>query len=200
MLAVLCALVAASEWLVRRTALRHLGTAMLVIVVTAAVANLGLIPTGTVPHPLYEGIFAHVAYAALFLLLLDVNLGRVLAGPLEEARLLIWGKHAIPMEREQRSSQNIRVESVWMMRGPEPAEAAAGVLQARNRVVLDARALEREMDMSEGPYRATLEVRNEVRSETVPDWHPGPMPDAVRERFREVYNDMRLEVATGVRR
>jgi hypothetical protein len=128
------------------------------------------------------------------------NLGRVLAGPLEEARLLIWGKHAIPMEREQRSSQNIRVESVWMMRGPEPSEAAAGVLEARNRVILDARALEREMDMSEGPYRATLEVRNEVRSETVPDWHPGPMPDAVRERFREVYNDMRLEVATGVRR
>lgn len=128
------------------------------------------------------------------------NLGRVLAAPLEEARLLIWGKHAIPMEREQRSSQNIRVESVWIARSPEPSEAAAGVLEARNRVILDARALEREMDMSEGPYRATFEVRNEVRSETLPDWHPGPMPDAVRERFRQVYNDLRLEVAAGVRR
>ncbi len=128
------------------------------------------------------------------------NLGRVLAEPLEEARLLIWGKHAVAVEREQRSSQNIRVESVWLMRGPEPSEAAAGVLEARNRVILDARALERELDMSEGPYRATLEVRNEVRSETVQDWHPGPMPDAVKARFRELYNDLRLEVAAGIRR
>ena len=128
------------------------------------------------------------------------NLGRVLSGPLEEARVLIWGKHAIPMEREQRSSQNSRVESVWILRAPEPSEAAAGVLEARNRVILDARALEREMDMSEGPYRATFEVRNEVRSETVQDWHPGPIPDAVRARFRDVYNDLRLEVASGIRR
>jgi hypothetical protein len=56
------------------------------------------------------------------------------------------------------------------------------------------------MDMSEGPYRATFEVRNEVRSETVQDWHPGPIPDAVRARFRDVYNDLRLEVASGIRR
>jgi hypothetical protein len=122
------------------------------------------------------------------------NLGRVLAGPLEEARFLIWGKYGIPIEREESSSQNIRVESQWMFRAPEPAEAAAGVVQARNRVILDARFLEREMDMSDGVYRATFEVRNEVRTETVPDWHPGPMPDATRERFRRVYNDMRLEV------
>lgn len=128
------------------------------------------------------------------------NLGRVLATPLEEARLLVWGKHTIPMEREQRSSQNIRVESVWMMRAPEPAELAAGVIEARNIAILDARFLEREMDMAEGVYRATFEVRNEVRTEAVPDWHPGPIPDVVRDRFRAVYNDMRLEIASGVRR
>lgn len=128
------------------------------------------------------------------------NLGRVLATPLEEARDLIWGKHAIPVERRTESPQNIRVESQWMIRPPEPAEAAQGVIEARNRVILDARFLEREMDMSEGVYRATLEVRNQIRTETAPDWHPGPMPEAVRERFRRVYNDMRLEVATGIRR
>ena len=128
------------------------------------------------------------------------NLGRVLGQPLEQARLLIWGKHAIPVEREESSPQNIRVESQWMIRAPEPAEAAAGVLQARNRVILDARFLEREMDFTDGVYRATFIVRNEVRTEAIPDWHPGPFPEVVRERFRRVYNDMRLEVATGVRR
>ena len=128
------------------------------------------------------------------------NLGRILAQPLEDARLLIWGKHAIPVEREERNPQNIRVESVWMPRTPEPAEVAAGVIAARNRVILDARFLEREMDFSDGVYRVTFEVRNEVRTEAIPDWHPGSFPEAVRERFRRVYNDMRLEVQTGVRR
>lgn len=128
------------------------------------------------------------------------NLGRVLAGPLEDAREQIWGKHAIPVERRTESSQNIRVESRWMVRSPEPGEMAQGVIEARNQVILDARFLEREMDMSEGVYRATFEVRNEIRTETAPDWHPGPMPQAVRDRFRRVYNDMRLEVATGIRR
>lgn len=128
------------------------------------------------------------------------NLGRVLLGPLEEARLLIWNKHGIPVEREERGGQDVRVESTWMPRAPEPAEAAAGVVEARNRVVLDARFLEREMDMSDGVYRVTFEVRNQIRTESIPDWHPGPMPDVVRERFQRVYNDMRLEVATGVRR
>lgn len=87
-----------------------------------------------------------------------------------------------------------------MVRSPEPGEMAQGVIEARNQVILDARFLEREMDMSEGVYRATFEVRNEIRTETAPDWHPGPMPQAVRDRFRRVYNDMRLEVATGIRR
>ena len=48
-LAVLCLLIVVSEWLVRRTFLRHVGTALLVILVTAALANLGLLPTGSTP-------------------------------------------------------------------------------------------------------------------------------------------------------
>jgi uncharacterized membrane protein len=76
-LAVLGANIALSEWLVRTTVLRHLGTALLVIVVTAATANLGLIPTGTVPRPLYEGILGDMALVAIFLLLLRVSLADV---------------------------------------------------------------------------------------------------------------------------
>ena len=78
LLAVLGLLVALSEWLVRRTVLRHLGVALLVIVLTALTANLGLIPTYTGGVPLYDGIFTFVAPLAIFWLLLGVNLRDVL--------------------------------------------------------------------------------------------------------------------------
>jgi uncharacterized membrane protein len=86
-LAVLCAVVAVSEWLVRSTPLRHAGTALIGILVTAVVANLGVIPTGSTadaPVPVYDAIFAWVAPLAIFWLLMTVNLRDVLraGGPL----------------------------------------------------------------------------------------------------------------------
>jgi uncharacterized membrane protein len=81
-LAVLAACVVASEWLARSTWLRHLGTALVVIVVTAVVANLGVIPTGTEEVPLYGVLFRQVAWLAIFWLLLQVRLREVArAGP-----------------------------------------------------------------------------------------------------------------------
>ena len=78
--AVLAACVLVSQWLVERTPLRHAGVSMLVIVVTAVVANLGLIPTGN--SPVYDGIFGLVAPLSIFWLLLAVNLRAVRkAGP-----------------------------------------------------------------------------------------------------------------------
>ncbi len=73
-LAVLGLNIALSEWLVRHSFLRHLGTALVVIVVTAISANLGLIPSGSDPAPLYDVMFGDVAYGAIFLLLLGVSL------------------------------------------------------------------------------------------------------------------------------
>lgn len=63
-----------SEWLVRHTFLRHFGTALLVIVITAVLSNLGMIPTSLTETPVYEGIFEYVALLAIFWLLLQVNL------------------------------------------------------------------------------------------------------------------------------
>ena len=82
-LAVLAFNVALSEWLCRRTPLRHLGTALLVIVVTAITANVGVIPTVTEGSVVYDIIFSHVAPLAIFwLLLLGVQLkSLVRAGP-----------------------------------------------------------------------------------------------------------------------
>jgi uncharacterized membrane protein len=73
-LAVLALNVAISEWLARHTALRHLGSALLVIVLTSIVANVGIIPAYSGEIGIYGGIFEYVAPLAIFLLLLRVHL------------------------------------------------------------------------------------------------------------------------------
>ena len=71
---ILALLVVTSEWLVAHTSLRHLGTALLVIILAALIANLGIIPAASTAPPLYDGIFAYLAPVAIFFLLLEVNL------------------------------------------------------------------------------------------------------------------------------
>ena len=77
-LAVLALAVAVSEWLCRTTPLRHLGTALVVILVAAVLANLGVIPTYSAKVPVYAGIFGFVAPLSIFWLLLCVRLRDVL--------------------------------------------------------------------------------------------------------------------------
>ena len=89
--AVLAALVAASEWLARRTALRHLGPALVVIVLTAIVANVGAIPTYSDDVPVYVAVFEQVAPLGIFWLLLQVNLRSVLRAGLPMAALFSIG-------------------------------------------------------------------------------------------------------------
>ncbi len=50
------------------------GAALLVIVFTAVLANLKLIPSASNTIPLYDGIFTYLAPISIFYLLLDVNL------------------------------------------------------------------------------------------------------------------------------
>lgn len=85
----IAACVALSEWLVRRTVLRHAGTAMLVIVVGALVSNAGLIPTSS--HAVYDGVFVYIAPISIFWLLLRVNLRRVLDAGLPLLGLFLLG-------------------------------------------------------------------------------------------------------------
>ena len=66
--------VALSEWLVRRTWLKHLGTALLVIVITAITANTGIIPPYGPDQYVYDGVFAYVAPLGICWLLLQVRL------------------------------------------------------------------------------------------------------------------------------
>ncbi len=93
-LAVLSLVVVASEFLVRRTVLRHAGTALLGILLTAILANVGVIPAGSTadaPVPVYDGIFAYIAPLAIFWLILGVNLRHVLRAGLPMVLLFLAG-------------------------------------------------------------------------------------------------------------
>ncbi|GAB2600351.1 DUF819 family protein [Spirosoma areae] len=63
-----------AEQLAKRPYFRALGTSLLVIIITAITANLGLIPASMNAPPLYEGIFTYLAPISIFYLLLTVNL------------------------------------------------------------------------------------------------------------------------------
>lgn len=71
---VLCLLVALSEWLSRRKYFQYLGSALIVILAAAVLANLGLLPSSRNAPLLYDGIFNYIAPLAIFFLLLDVKL------------------------------------------------------------------------------------------------------------------------------
>lgn len=81
---VLCLLVALTEILCRRTFFKHFGTALLVIIVTAIVANLGIIPTTPKEAPVYGLLTGDIVQLAIFWLLLQVNLRALLkaGGPM----------------------------------------------------------------------------------------------------------------------
>jgi len=86
-LAVLSLLIAASDWMVRHTWLKHVGTALFVILVTAVVANLGVLPAGSTeaaPVPVYDWIFAVAAPLSILWILLRVSLRDILdaGGPI----------------------------------------------------------------------------------------------------------------------
>jgi uncharacterized membrane protein len=91
---VLCLLIVASEWLARRQGFRHVGSALIVILLGALVANLGVIPAGSPPDApivVYDAIFSYVAPLALFWLLLHVNLRNLLKVGLPMVGLFLAG-------------------------------------------------------------------------------------------------------------
>ncbi len=86
---VLAGCVLLSEWLARRTFLSHAGAALVVIVVTAIVANVGIVPT--TGHAIYDGVFEYVTPLAIFWLLLRVELRRVMQAGLPLLGLFFIG-------------------------------------------------------------------------------------------------------------
>ena len=73
-LAILLLTVAVSVWLGRLPYFRSVGGALLAILLGAVLANFGIIPTHDEMPSLYDPIFQQVTLAAIFLILLEVNL------------------------------------------------------------------------------------------------------------------------------
>jgi uncharacterized membrane protein len=74
-LAVLCMIAVAGDWLGRQRFARLIGSALCVLLLGIVLANAGVIPTGTAAPPLYLAIVSVGAPVSIFLLLLDVHLG-----------------------------------------------------------------------------------------------------------------------------
>lgn len=74
LLAVLMVNILVADWLTKWPVFRQLGTSLIVILLTAVTANVGLIPASTNAPPLYDGIFTYLAPISIFYLLLTVNL------------------------------------------------------------------------------------------------------------------------------
>jgi uncharacterized membrane protein len=93
-LLVLCVILVFCEWLVRHSILRHLGSALLIILMTAVVANFGIIPTGSTeenPVPIYDIVFTYLAPMSIFWLLLQVNLRDILKAGIPTVILFLIG-------------------------------------------------------------------------------------------------------------
>jgi uncharacterized membrane protein len=72
--AVLFLLIVFSEWLGKKKYFRHLGSALIVILAAAILANIHVIPSSQHAPALYDQVFTYVAPLAIFYLLLDVKL------------------------------------------------------------------------------------------------------------------------------
>ncbi len=62
------------EWLCRHTRLKVVSSSLLVIILTAIMANLGVVPSASNPSVVYDFIFQYVAPLSIFFLLLGVKL------------------------------------------------------------------------------------------------------------------------------
>lgn len=76
-LGVLCLMVILADYASKTRFGKKLGAALLVILFTAVIANLGLIPSASNSIPLYDGIFTYLAPISIFYLLLGVNLNSI---------------------------------------------------------------------------------------------------------------------------
>jgi len=83
-LAVLTAAIAAAHWLGNKPGGRIIGGALLVILIVAALANLGVVPLASADVPVYNQLLGIAAPVSIFLLLLNARLGSLMraGGPM----------------------------------------------------------------------------------------------------------------------
>lgn len=72
--AMLCAAVFFASWLNKFKGWKTIGTPILAILICSIAANIGIIPTATTGHPIYNGVFIYIAPLGIFIALLEVDL------------------------------------------------------------------------------------------------------------------------------
>ncbi|MEO0570156.1 MAG: DUF819 family protein, partial [Bacteroidota bacterium] len=139
---------------------KQLGAALLAIVFTAIIANVGLIPAASNRIPLYDGIFTYVAPISIFYLMLGVNLNAIKKAGLPMIGLFVLGSFATVSG----------ILSAWFFIAPETslgenARTLAGMLTGTytgGSVNFNAIALEYHFQEQSVLYAGTIAVDNVV--------------------------------------
>ncbi|MDC6390323.1 DUF819 family protein [Maribacter sp. PR1] len=120
---VLCLMVLLSIYSAKTKWGKPLGAALLVILFTAVLANMGVIPSASNSIPLYDGIFTYLAPLSIFYLLLGANLREIKKAGLPMLGLFLLGSLATVLG----------IFIAWYLVGPdqlleEDAKVLAGML------------------------------------------------------------------------
>ena len=113
-----------------------------------------------------------------------VELGDVEGRPLSQAvEDVLVGDRGFSIQRRDQLYATVYYETAWRERDPFPAEEMAGVTEARSRLII------RGPRVSGGRYRAILEAENEVRTDSLPEWHTAPLTVDFRAWIAEIERD-----------
>lgn len=159
-LATLCLMVVLAVYAGRTKFGKQFGAALLVIVFTAVLANLKIIPSASNSIPLYNGIFKYVAPISIFYLLLNVNLTSIKQAGFPMIGLFLIGSLA--------TSLGILIS--WFMLSPESVlgedgKVIAGMLTGTytgGSVNFNAVALEYNFQEKGALYAGTIAVDNVI--------------------------------------
>ncbi len=139
---------------------KQVGASLLVIVFTAVVANLKLIPSASNSIPLYDSIFTYIAPISIFFLLLNVNLASIRKAGLPMIGLFLIGS----------VMTTFGILLAWLIISPEntlgeDARIIAGMLTGTytgGSVNFNAIALEYDFQKKGVLYAGTIAVDNVV--------------------------------------
>lgn len=159
-LSVLCLMVILSDYAAKTKLGKKLGIALLVILFTAVVANLKLIPSASNSIPLYDGIFTYLAPISIFYLLLGVRLTAIKKAGAPMIILFVLGSLAT----------TLGILIAWYLLSPqgvlgEQGEIIAGMLTGTytgGSVNFNAIALEYDFQKQGVLYAGTIAVDNVV--------------------------------------
>ncbi|MFS4494010.1 DUF819 domain-containing protein [Maribacter sp. 2308TA10-17] len=159
-LAVLCLMVILASYAGKTKLGGKLGAALLVILFTAVIANLKLIPSASNSIPLYSGIFTYLAPISIFYLLLNVNLQSIKKAGAPMIILFLIGSLATVLG----------ILAAWYLIAPEEilgenANIIAGMLTGTytgGSVNFNAVALEYDFQEKGALYAGTIAVDNVV--------------------------------------